>query len=633
MAEKSPHIGADHDLGVPDVSFRDGVPYAAGFDDGYYSAENGLAETRHVFLDGNDLPARMAGAVHLTIAETGFGTGLNLLAVMEVLARHPQCHLDFISLEAFPLDVAVMAQAHQPFAALAKHAAALRAALPPRWPGYHLVPLCGGRLTLHLHYGDAPDILPSLDFQADAWFLDGFAPARNSRMWQPDVLAEIGRLTRAGGTLASFTAAGEVRRGLESAGFGIERVPGYGRKRQMIRGVRGVSAAAPLTSPQTAPPPQKVAVIGGGIAGISVAAGLRRRGAQPVIIEQGSGPGQGASGNRMALQSPRLTVDHNAMSRLSASCLSLASRLSDTADATVGHGVVALDALERMAARHAIFRTQRWPHDLLQPLCKDHLPPRIRAAFRDDFRSGDAGLFYARGRAIRPDRLLAHMMGDLPVMYDTTVTGLSSAGGVVRLESADGAELVFDAVVLASGADLQGLLAEGGLAPPLGISYGQVSHVPAGEDAATDGLATGVSFGGYLTPALDGFHDLGATFTHDPFDETDAAAVIAGHAHNLGLLPAFWRDRMAVPDEHDFGARIRRRASLPDRRPLAGPVRTTGPSTGRDIWVLGGLGARGFTLAPLLGEMLAAEILQRPAPLPRDQRLGVDPARYAANPE
>ena len=627
MAAKSPHLGADYDLAAPEVSFHDGVPYAAGFDDGYYSAEDGFAETRHVFLDGNDLPARMAQAGHLTVAETGFGTGLNLLAVMDLMVRYPQCHLDFISLEAFPLDAEIMARAHGPFTGLAVHAAALRDALPPRWPGYHLVSLCDGRLTLHLHYGDASDILPSLDFQADAWFLDGFAPARNPRMWQAEILAEIGRLTRAGGTLASFTAAGEVRRGLEAAGFRVERVPGFGRKRQMIRGWRtGGDARASST-------PKSVAVIGGGIAGASVAAGLRRRGAHAVILERGAGFGAGASGNRMALQSPRLSVDHNAMSRLSASCLSLASRLSDAAGAVVGRGVVALDAPPRLAERHAIFRTQHWPEDLLQPLQASHIPASVP--------ENQTGLFYARGRAIRPDRLLAHLIGDLPVRHGVTVTGMAPDNGMIRLATEDGCELVFDAVVLSSGADLQPLLAGTGLTPPFGISFGQVSHVPAQAGSSNAQLATGVSFGGYLTPALDGFHDLGATFTHDPFDESDAAAVAAGHAHNLGLLPASWQRQLGAQDEDGLGARIGRRASLPDRRPLAGPV-TGGmladanadakldANVDSGVWVLGGLGARGFTLAPLLGEILAAEIMQRPAPLPRDQRLGVGPARYAA---
>jgi len=616
MAAKSPHLGADYDLAAPEISFRDGIPHAAGFDDGYYSAEDGLAETRHVFLDGNDLPARMAQAKHLTIAETGFGTGLNLLAVMQLMTQYPQCQIDFISLEAFPLDAETMARAHLGFPELAGHSAALREALPPRWPGYHLVPLCNGRLTLHLHYGDAPDILPTLDLHADAWFLDGFAPARNPRMWQPEVLAEIGRLTKAGGTLASFTAAGEVRRGLQAAGFDVERVPGFGRKRQMIRGSRTGNATA------AGPTPMKVAVIGGGVAGAAVAAALQRRGAQPVIIERGDGLGAGASGNRMALQSPRLTVDHNAMSRLSASCLSLASRLSDMAGATVGHGVVALDAPARLADRHAIFRTQRWPADLVQALQADHLPENCPAE--------QTGLFYGRGRAIRPDLVLAHLIGDVPVHHGVTVTGMELRKDQIRLEVEDGPALFFDAVVLASGADLLPLLAGTGTTLPLGISFGQVSHVPAGPGPQGAQLATGVSFGGYLTPALDGLHDLGATFTHDPYDPADADAVAAGHAHNLGLLPTSWQQQLGLRDSDGLGARIRRRASLPDRRPLAGPVvgdKMT--EAGPGVWVLGGLGARGFTLAPLLGEMLAAAILQRPVPLPRDQRLGVHPARYA----
>ncbi|MGC6452510.1 MAG: tRNA (5-methylaminomethyl-2-thiouridine)(34)-methyltransferase MnmD [Candidatus Puniceispirillaceae bacterium] len=613
MAATSPHLGADYDLAAPDITFRDGVPYAIGFEDGYYSAEDGLAETRHVFLDGNDLPARMARAGHLTIAETGFGTGLNLLAVMALMERHPKCHIDFISLEAFPLDAAMMARAHEPFDELADHSAALRAALPPRWPGYHLVPLYDRRLTLHLHYGEARDILPNLEFQADAWFLDGFAPARNPLMWQPEILSQIGRLARPGGTLASFTAAGEVRRGLEEAGFDVERVPGFGRKRQMIRGLRSGHGAAGMVAV-----PKTVAVIGGGIAGAAVAAGLRRRGAQPVILESGDGPGSGASGNRMALQSPRLTVDHNAMSRLSASCLSFASRLSDKAGASVGHGVVALDSPPRMAERHAIFRTQHWPSDLLQPLCVEHLPSGLSA--------DGSGLFYARGRAIRPEMLLAHMIADVPVRTGVTITGTETADGAVRLHAADGSDFACDAVVLAGGADLPGLLSRAGVTTPIGVSFGQVSHV-----AATGDLATGVSFGGYLTPALDGLHDLGATFTHDPFNAGDPAVVAQGHNHNLGLLPGMWREWIGPQDHQLLGARIGRRASLPDRRPLAGPV--TGDDSAKGVWVFGGLGARGFTLAPLLGEMLAAEIMRHPAPMPRDQRLGVDPARYVGKAE
>lgn len=600
MAAQSPHLGANYDLPPAEIGFLDGVPHAAGFDDGYYNADNGLAESRHVFLDGNRLAARMAGARHLTIAETGFGTGLNLLAVMAELDACPQLQLDYISFEGFPLTAPQMREAHAPFAGIAQHAAALRAALPPRWPGYHLVTLCDGRLSLHLHYGEIGSLLPQVDFTADAWFLDGFAPARNPSMWTGEVMGHVGRLTRAGGTLASFTAAGDVRRGLDAAGFHVERVPGYGRKRQMIRGLRKGEAPAPARRPQS------LAVIGGGIAGASVVAGLRRRGAEAVLLEAGDGLGEGASGNRMALQSPRLTVDHNAMSRLSAACLSFAARLSDAAGASLGTGVLALDSPDRMAARHEIFRNQLWPRHLLRPAQADDLPQGVD--------QDSPGIFYPFGRAIRPADLLAHLTEGAESHTGFSVTDIAMGTDGVVIAAEDGRRVEAETVILASGADLDPLLAMAGASLPIETSYGQVSHVPVAGD-----LAGGVSFGGYLTPAMDGFHDLGATFTRKKQDAE------TGHSHNLGLLPDDWRHWMKTSATKEMGSRIRRRAALPDRRPLAGCL-------GARLAVLGGLGARGFTLAPLLGEVLAAEILGHAAPLDRAQRQGVSPLRYSSEP-
>ena len=601
MAAQSPHLGADYDLPRADLAFRDGVPFAAAFDDGYYNADDGLAESRHVFLDGNGLSARMRESRHLTIAETGFGTGLNLLAVMAEMNRHPELRLDYISFEGFPLTAEQMEQAHASFTAVAAEAAALRAALPPRWPGYHLVQLCGGRLTLHLHYGEIGDMLPSLDFRADCWFLDGFAPARNPSMWTAENMFHVGRLTRPGGSLASFTAAGDVRRSLEAAGFAVERVPGYGRKRQMIRGRRsGDRDDQPM-------PPSRIAVIGGGIAGAAAAAGLRRRGAEVVLLETGTGIGEGASGNRMALQSPRLTVDHNAMSRLSAACLSFAARLSDLSGATMAKGVLALDAPERMAARHHVFRGQAWPVDLLRAAGPEDLPASV-----DE--SGSA-IVYPFGRVIRPDMLLPCLMGNTQLVSGFEVASIDAGEDGLLIAAKDGRQRQADAVVLASGADLGQMMALSGDLLPLEQSYGQVSHVPVAATSLSHELSNGVSFGGYLTPALDGLRDLGATFTKQQQD------VRTGHEHNLGLLPETWQSWMASPSQEAFGSRVRRRASLPDRRPVAGKL-------AEGIWVLGGLGARGFTLAPLLGETLAAEMLGHAAPMDRAQRAGILPDRY-----
>ena len=607
MSPTSPHCGAVYDLPSAEISFRDGVPYADAFADGYYGGADGLAEARHVFLDGNDLAARFAAGGHLTIAETGFGTGLNCLAVMALLDRHPDMQLDYISVEQCPLTDDQMRVSHEPFPELDRQAVALRRALPPRWPGYHLVPLCDGRLTVHLHYGEIGAVLPHLAFLADVWFLDGFAPARNPGMWSPEILGHVGRLTRTGGTLASFTAAGHVRRGLEAAGFAITRAPGFGRKREMIVGTRRGDAPPP------AAPPRRVAVIGSGIAGASVAAGLRRRGCQPVVVDSGSGAGNGASGNRMALQSPKLTVDHNPMSRLSAACLSWAARLSDRAGATVGEGVVAFDSPERMAARHEIFRTQRWPSDLLVAGTGGYDAPDV---------SKEGAICYQQARAIRPDKLLAHLLDGLVLEYGFAVDRIVAGSDDVELHAGDGRRVAADAIIVATGAEMAGLLAGHDPDLPLEVTHGLVSQVPTNE--AMSGLDRGVSFGGYLTPALDGRHDLGATFWRDPSMAADTGAIAAGHAHNLGLLAS----ALGAPfgdDAAAFGARVSRRASLPDRRPVAGRY-------GEKVFILGGLGARGFTLAPLLGDLLAADILGRPVPLPVPQWNSVHPSRYGRAP-
>ena len=221
-----------------------------------------------------------------------------------------------------------MAASHAAFPSLASYSVALLDNLPPRWPGLHLRHFNNGQVRLHLYYGEAEKSLAESVFQADIWFLDGFAPAKNPQIWSPLVLNHIGRLTRAGGHLASFTAAGAVRRGLSAAGFSIQKQPGFGRKRDMIIGVKAGSASG-------AEKPRTVGIIGGGIAGASVAAGLRHRGIDATILDAGPGLATAASGNRLALQTPRLTVDHNDASQLSASCLAFAAHCSDQAGAAL----------------------------------------------------------------------------------------------------------------------------------------------------------------------------------------------------------------------------------------------------------------------------------------------------------
>lgn len=211
---------------TPDLDWREGgIPVSQQFNDPYFSLNGGLDETRHVFLAGNDLPARLHPGFH--VAELGFGTGLNLLALAQI-ATQP---IRFTSFEAYPMDLPQLAQAHAAFPELAALTAELRAGYPAR--RFRV-----GQVQAEILIGDARDLLPGWDGAADAWFLDGFSPAKNPELWGEALMGEVGAHTAPGGTFATYSAAGHVRRALGAAGFAVTRAPGYAGKRHMSRGTR-----------------------------------------------------------------------------------------------------------------------------------------------------------------------------------------------------------------------------------------------------------------------------------------------------------------------------------------------------------------------------------------------------------
>lgn len=211
-----------------ELEWREGdVPVSTRFDDPYFSLENGLEETRHVFLQGNDLPERFCDGFH--IAELGFGTGLNFLTTLHAwrTASLPG-KLHFTSFEAYPIPLDAILRALRPFSnlpAVVFEQVSHQAILPEVIQEHDFV--------LRVISGDARKTLAAWQGCADAWYLDGFSPAKNPELWQPELMTEVARHTRHGGTAATYTAAGFVRRGLAEAGFEVSRVPGYGRKRHM----------------------------------------------------------------------------------------------------------------------------------------------------------------------------------------------------------------------------------------------------------------------------------------------------------------------------------------------------------------------------------------------------------------
>jgi tRNA U34 5-methylaminomethyl-2-thiouridine-forming methyltransferase MnmC len=218
---------------MADLAWREGdVPVSTRFDDPYFSLENGLAETRYVFLQGNRLPERFQGDFH--IGELGFGTGLSFLTAVQAWET-AGCEgtLRFTSFEAFPMARDDMAKALGAFQGAGLRSDDLASVWRPAGGVFDLTP----SVSLHVIIGNARETVCRWEGRADAWFLDGFSPAKNPELWDASLMADVAAHTVPQGTLATYTAAGFVRRGLAGAGFEVERIPGYGRKRHMTRGV------------------------------------------------------------------------------------------------------------------------------------------------------------------------------------------------------------------------------------------------------------------------------------------------------------------------------------------------------------------------------------------------------------
>ncbi|MDJ0614712.1 MAG: tRNA (5-methylaminomethyl-2-thiouridine)(34)-methyltransferase MnmD [Rhizobiaceae bacterium] len=214
----------------------DKTPVSTRFDDPYYSVDDGRAETEYVFIDGNDLKSRWANMSECMIAELGFGTGLNFLETVRKWRSSVSngSSLHFISFEQFPITKEEMAKALANWPELQDLASKLTGIWDPAAPV--LDDRLAENVRLTVHFGDANTLLPKLDFKADAWYLDGFSPAKNPELWNEKLMREVGIHTVAGGTFATYTSAGFVKRGLQEAGFQVEKVKGFGRKREMLTG-------------------------------------------------------------------------------------------------------------------------------------------------------------------------------------------------------------------------------------------------------------------------------------------------------------------------------------------------------------------------------------------------------------
>lgn len=609
------------------------APRSVLFDDIYF-AEDGPAETRHVFLAGNGLPERFKHQQSFVIGELGFGTGLNLLCALESwrLSAKPQgARLHFFSVEAHPLSPEDMATAHSRWPHLAHLSQTLRAILPPPAEGSHRIDL-DDNTTLQLFYGDAIDGLKQFQGGVDAWFLDGFAPSKNPAMWSPELLAHVARLSAEKASIATFTVAGAVRRALESNGFEVEKAPGFGKKREMLK---GRLKSAPVYASPKAPwfskastsadiPVAKLAIVGAGVAGASLAYAAKRTGLQPTVFEA-SAPASGASGNPAGLIMPRLDLGNSPAARFHLSAYIYAVRLLN--ELNKKSDIRIFDPCG--ALLHAGHDKERERQKKL--LKAGALPSQWLTQHED-------GVLFPQAGVVDAPAYVKALLGE-SVIRKKTVSRISPEARGWRLETEDGSEGAFDAVVVANGLDALRFVQMRSL--PLSGSAGQIEYFP---NAAPPARA--YAFGPYVAPAPRGGLVIGATYAAL---ETDMAispstdATLKNLANLSDAMPALVRSLQPAAST----PRAAVRCVTPDRLPVAGPVPDWGyysgaydglrtgkrgdyPSGERlsGLYALIGLGSRGLVTAPLAAAMIVADITGEPAPVEAQVSEALDPARF-----
>lgn len=648
-------------LDAPQLQWQEGQPFSLMFHDPYFSKVNGLEESRYVFLQQNNLQERWQAwpwqeQRSFSLVETGFGTGLNFLLTWQAWRARPsnQGWLHFTSIEKHPLTVAQMRQASNLWPELAELTEQLLKNYPLPIKGMHHINFAQERISLTLYFSDIEQALPQLTAPVHAWYLDGFAPARNPQMWSHSLFKTLRLLSAPNATLATFTAAGDIKRALIGAGFSVEKIKGYGAKRDMLRAVFTQSLGPERPAyfhlkpwlVHNADTANEVIIIGAGLAGATTARALAERGVTVRVLDK-LGIAQGGSGNPQGGLYIKLAADDNALHSefyLSAYqyALSYLNRHLDDGNAENKHwqpcGMIQLAFDEKEAARQQQFlKNQALPAQLLQAKNANAISTKV---------GGDlplSGLVYPQGGWLNPVVLCERLLTHPNIHFERCeVLRLSEQNDHYVLHCDQG-EKFCTHLVLANAYAAEQLYPDGYF--NLKNIRGQLSFLNA---QLTPPLNAVISGRNYLAPAQQGRMCLGATFDPDDFhpDLRDE-----DHLKNLDALSDYgesWQRLKELGLQAIVGGRVGFRACAPDYLPLIGTVpdaekfkeafaflrkdskhipKTPAPIK-KGLWVNLGHGAKGIATAPLCAEILASLICADALPVPLDIYEALWPGRF-----
>ena len=590
-----------------------GTPASERYGDIYHARAGAVEQARHVFIDGNELPRRWQGRESFTVCETGFGLGNNFLALWQAwrnLPRRPR-RLHVISFEAHPFsraDLALALADHQ--GELREMANALLKSWPPLLPGLHRLEFEAGRITLTLAFGKVEHLSRQVEAGVDAFFLDGFSPARNPAMWSRELFGQLVRIANTGATAATWCSAGQVRRDLSAAGFLVKRVPGFSGKRQMSQAVLRPGMGRPIFCSKQ----EDVLVVGGGLAGAGMANSLALRGHEVTVLDPAfrSGPSGSHEGHHCAAMTPALSRDDNPMSRLSRAGILAAQRR------WAGFTGV-------MQACGTLFRvdepeTAAW----LQSLDHWQFPkewmawcPVEETGLRCGLQLGQGGIWLGHGALLRPAKLVQALLAQDRIHTRAEhVARLRKVSVGWQALNAQG-DVIAEAprAVIAAAAHTPALLADALPGVPhsklssMQRMGGQVAYFSASLLPSTHAIIAGA---GYWLPEVDGMHVGGSTYDFDTHEtsptEEGAKAVACKVAKLLQLDPGVLLAALAKP-----AGWAGWRMAISDHLPVIAPA-----DKDETLWLSCAYGSRGLSWMTLAGEILAAKLNGEPQIVERE---------------
>ena len=570
------------------ISSKLGI-YSKSYNDIYFDKLNGPKETEHVYLNTNNLTKKFKNKQKFVIAEIGFGTGLNFLLTWKLWKENRKTNgsLTYISFENAPLSKKDIERVYKKFKKLDGYSSFLLKNIPERCKSTHRIFIKADNINLILIYDDITSLI-NFNFKADTWFLDGFSPKKNPLVWTDKLFKQLYNFTNLDGSLSTFSVAGHIRRGLLKAGFKVSKVSGYGNKKEISYAIKKDLISSNQYKFSCEKKIGPVAIIGSGISGASLAYALRKRNIECFIIDKSYKLANGASGNKLALQMPKLTMDDSPYGLLSLEAFLYSRKIAKNLNAIPrSDGLILIPSRDRDIIKFKKLLENNWPLDLLN----NNYDKLNFLKFINHIYMKSSGI-------VDNSKFIQNLIKDVEFISKFDVKKITSKDGLNIIIDKFGNRLKAKTVIWANGFEMTNLSQN----LPINPISGQVTYLKANE--LSSNLKINFSYGHHFSQAFKGYHQIGASFNRNAntcFREIDQNT-------NINSIPEFLRKNIFY-NINESGHRVSVRASTKDRMPFFGDLSALTGKKSNNIYILGGMGAWGFVYAPFYAELLVTKII------------------------